>query len=972
MPATITQLEGSQAQKPFKYVPITTFTWFTGLVTQRSPFSPYDTRYNVRYIGGRPDMLIDGLNMELNNKGTLQRRPGTSLYSSGTLDSGALTFYSFHQTNTNLNPIQIIADTSTKTYTVTPSGVSSFFTKSNGAGQSYFQGVGNVLYFGNGIDLKAWAGSGSTRNWGIAMNNVASTVGPNGCGTGTDVAIDSGTPWLNPGNITADDGSFATVTLPAPTQGQTTIGPNGPTIAGTSGSGTNTWSNPNNIKVLDGAVASVNVLTEISTSNLLFGTGYNFGIPSNATIDGITVTVYGDSGFPINVYGSTSELWGTTWTPSDINDPGFGFQFGVSNNGDGAGGFAIDTTAQLLKANSPVGTNEAHGGPVSGGFLFMDVDFISISVTYTIPSGNTTLTDLLSATNFGFALSSANTISGILVEIKGVGNAQPTGTSLSVQILGNGSGIGTAKTGIVLNGTNTFISLGGNSDTWGTTFSPGVIDSTTFGVSIQGVNSGSASGQWSIDFVRITIYGTGGPIIAVSGSAGSFSATAGYEYVYSYGNSSSGHVSNPTPPSASTGIFTNKANVSVSLTASTDPQVNQIRVFRTKDGGSTFFELPTSPYPNTTGNITDSSSDANLNLFSFWQSSPTYVNNPPPAGFINLTYHLNRIWGSVGTLVYFSGGPLTLLGNGNEAFPPTQVFAFPSTVVKLLPISSGLIVFTTDDTWIIVGNTVSSMYSEIFQQGLGLLSWNALDVIGNTIFLYTSDRMFLSLGSTGNNEIGFAIGDKLEVNYDPDSSYVAALVSGTSDKAVFISDGVSSWYRCNWNQPPEGGPAWSPQATITGGITSIVSVETSPGNHQLLMGTSSGNILTRNLSVFTDNGSTYAANVTMGSIILAQPGQLAEINSIITWLNKTGSVPSVSILLDEVTGSFESLPSPIDTPALLPPSGTIYAKRYYISTAQPNVSAFCQSVQINISFPAENFKNELLAMSIYGKLNYSE
>lgn len=959
---TILAQAGSSPTKQPKYTPITTLNWFSGLVTQRSPFSPYSSRSEARYLGGRPDMLIDGLNIELTNIGTLQRRPGLSLFSSANLGSAPLTFYSFHPPSALNNPITIIADTATNVYTLTTTSKTSILTKANGAGQSYFQGVGTTLYIGDGVDLQAWPGTGVTRNWGIAMNNTASTIGPNGCGTGADVPVTNGTIWANPGNITANDGSFATVTLTPPTGGTFTVGPNAPTAAVTTGVGA-PWGSPTSIEILDGVGATSSVTIHSLFSQFLQGTGYNFGIPANANINGITVVVYYIGAPSVNfTYGGSSDLWGTTWAPSDINNSGFGVQLRITN--DGANN--LTDSVQLVKAGAGSGSGKSSGF----GNAEDTVDFISISVSYTTPVGLTSLTDLLQGTNFGFALSSANTVSGILVEIKGVGNSQPTGTSLIVSIVKNGIPAGAAKTSILLNGTNTFISLGSSSDLWGTTFSPGDINNTNFGISIQGTNSSASSAQWSVDFVRITVFGTGGPTIAVSGSAGTFSATVGYQYVFAYGNSSSGAVSNPTPPSASTGIFTNKLNVAVTLTASTDPQVNQIRVFRTKDGGSTFFELPISPFSNTSTNILDNSPDSSLNLFSFFLVSPTFSNSPPPAGLINLTYHLNRIWGSVGNFVYYAGGPDTLLGNGAEAFPPSNVFPFPSPVKKLVPISNGLLVFTTDDTWVIVGTTNSTFYSMIYQEGLGILSWNALDIAGSNIFMYTSDKQFLVGTAAGLNEIGFAIGDKLEASFNPATVYVASLISGTRDKAVFISDGVSNWFRCNWNQPPEGGPAWSPMATITGGATAVVSVETSPGVHQLFVGQSNGSVLVRDLSTFSDNSFSYSAFITIGSIVLAQPGQLAEVSNINLELQKRGTVPGLGVLLDEISGSFEVLNNSVDSPARLTPSKTLFSKRFDL--AQGNDSALCRHLRIQISFATEAVQNELLTLSIFGKLRYEE
>lgn len=1037
MAESLFQLGGSQPTKQYHNVPISTSTFFSGLWTQRSPFGSPDSRYYTKTLGGRTDILIDGLNTELTNYGTLIRRPGTSLYSSASLGSSPLTFYSFHQLGNLNNPIQIIADTVSNIYTLTPSLATSIMTKANGSGQSYFQGIGSTLYIGDGVDLQAWTGTGATRNWGIAMNSTADTTGPNACGTGTDVPVTGGTAWTNPGNITANDGAFSTVTLPAPSSGSTTVGPNAPTIASVAGSGL-AWGGPNNIKVQDGVFATAGAN---GTTQELQGSGYNFGIPASATINGITVDVWWSSG--TITYGGPSTLWGTTWTPSEINNSGFGVQ--VSATGTFLGGFT-DNDVTLLKSGSPVGNNLAGGNTIVEA-----IDFISITISYTGVTGDTTITDYLEATNFGFGLSLANTVSGVLVEVKGLGNSQPAGTSITIQILKNGMPAGTAKTGNTLPGSNSFTSYGGSSDLWGTTFSAGDVNNASFGVLIQGNNSGTSSGQWSIDFVRITTFGTGGPTVATTGT-GNFNAVSGYQYVYAYGNSNSGHISNPTPPSANTGPFggiisattlgsggtlyaindtgiinagqgnatytvntvsasgavltytinnggsryivannvptahtgaqagnggfftvnitsvTGVASVQVTLVASTDPQVNQIRVFRTVDGGSTYFELPSSPYSNTSTTISDSSSDSSLNKESAFTTSPSLVNSVPPAGLGKMTYHLNRVWGVVNNNVYYSAlaGDDITLGVGAESWPPSNVFVFPTVVNKLMPIASGLLVFTTDDVYLISGNNRNNLFSQLFQQGVGLLSWNALDVEGNQIFMYTSDRQFISFSASGPSEIGFPIGVDIQNNFDPSSVYVAALVAGTQDKAVFLSDGTANWYRCNWNQPPEGGPAWSPLASIVGGATAVVSVETSPGIHQLMIGQSNGTVLVRNYSTFSDNGTSYAASATIGSLILAKPGQLAALESIILELQNVGSIPTVSLLLDEIGGSFETLLNSVTDPPNLIPSQTVMSRRWYL--AQGQASAFCRHIQLKIGFPSEAAKNEVLSVTEIGAL----
>jgi hypothetical protein len=844
-----------------RFVPLSLQKFFTGLWTQRSPFNSPDNRYNTRFLGGRPELLTDGLNVEITNYGTIIRRPGTVQYSTAVLSSKGLAFYSFHDLT---GAIRVMADTVLDVSVLTSTSDTVIFTKTAGSGQTDFIGVGNTLFFGDGIDLQAYQPNNNpaaTRNWGIAIGSMNDAVGPTIAGTGTNVTRTGfATNWTNPNNVTATD--------------------------------------------------TVNFAVGTANTNYLFASNFGFSIPFTSVINGIQVSF---SGFR----GSTNA------------------------------GLPIDV--QLVKNGSPVGT---------------------------------------------------------------IKNTR-------------------------LNPTQSTYTLGGTSDLWGTTWSPNDISQSTWGVYF--FIPGSALLSANINNVQVTIFGTGGPTVVLQTGNGTLDTfNGGWEYVIAYGNSVSGHISNPTSASASTGNFGGQgfvntsgtavtlvsganfiqgstwngrtivingtnftvsavtgpttltlttsagtltdvtylvgyAGVQVDLVASTDPQVNQIHVYRTKDGGSVFYELPTSPYPNTTQNIIDTSTDAGLQQLIFWPFVPTLSNTPPPAGLVHYVYHLGRIWGVVGNFVYYSAGPDVLLGSGNESFPPANSFLFPSTVVRLVPISSGLLVFTTDDTYIILGTNTATFYAMPFQLGLGILGYNALDVQGSNIFLYTSDRQFIQMTSAGINQIGYAIGDTLQAQFDPTTDiHVASLIQGTFDQAVFIGDAVGSWYRCNWNQPPEGGPAFSPKALITNGFTHFQQVETSPGFHQLLMFQNLGAqsiVLYRDPNTFTDNGTSYGAFLTVGSIVLAQPGQLAEVVSITTELQQRGTQPAVSVLLEEIAGNFEVLPNGVPDPPGLVPSNSVLAQRFYLTQSQNTVD--CRHLQIKLQFIPEPFKNELLTLSIWGALKYT-
>ena len=171
----------------------------------------------------------------------------------------------------------------------------------------------------------------------------------------------------------------------------------GPNLSGTGvdGGGTDTaWANPGNIKADDTAYASATLASSTAKSNYLWATNFGFTIPTDASISGITVT-YGkyssgtgnriedDSILIIqdgvilgtdhkvtgnwptgsvtsSVYGSTSDLWGvsTTWTPALINQSNFGVAMRVKNR----------------STSSRTGY----------------VDYVTISVEYTLPLTSTT------------------------------------------------------------------------------------------------------------------------------------------------------------------------------------------------------------------------------------------------------------------------------------------------------------------------------------------------------------------------------------------------------------------------------------------------------------------------------------------------------------------------------------------------------------------------------------------------------
>ncbi len=155
---------------------------------------------------------------------------------------------------------------------------------------------------------------------------------------------------------------------------------NGTSFASDSGNGgTKSWSNPGNAQFSDNLYATASWTTadppegspipERARTHWLKATGFGFTIPSGSTINGIVVeiekrrddglvTVYsedvrvvkggvvagtqhGNAGSwgtsdAYTTYGSSTDLWGLTWTPADINASNFGVVLAIDAESTGA------------------------------------------------------------------------------------------------------------------------------------------------------------------------------------------------------------------------------------------------------------------------------------------------------------------------------------------------------------------------------------------------------------------------------------------------------------------------------------------------------------------------------------------------------------------------------------------------------------------------------------------------------------
>jgi hypothetical protein len=1055
MPSLI-QTIGAQAGKPTRFAPLFINRAFTGIYTQRNPLRDPSDSVREKFYGGRPDALLAGANLELTNRLTLARRPGLSQFSAATYPEAPDYFYSFQKAD---GSIDVIVDTSAHVYLDNQDGTKTLIlTKSAGAGQSQFQGIGSSLYIGDGVDLQKWNDFGNgvpgnnngnttnpSWNWGVVAPITAPTLLVTESGSSAVTWV-TGTVYTTMGFLVDSNGNVQQLnSVNASGVNATQYGKTGNgnpafshTVGGSTADGSVTWTNFGPVGIWmasflyenassGGTLTNPCIIYDPASNSCYINIAPGGASGTTGTVrphfTGTFASIFHDGSVKWECLGSPKQ--GATWQPT-TSYPALGT---VTNNDAVSSimepvGLPAPSNVTVFWQTSGGGTSSGSGaapkwGTVAGQLTNPDGDLIWVCL------GTATWHSLTAVSAWGgpgqllfTAIKDSNGNMQVCVVSGTTASSAPTWETAYGATTNDGSAkwvcVGTSLSWAPT--TQWYLPVAG--------FAPPTSSQPYGGASIEDSNSnvqfvinsgksGATAPAWN---------GVGSPTTDntvtwfCTGKYNNnfFSWSKGHTWAFSFASRLASDQYNTTPPpglmnplgpptgSGSGGISSaspvavitgqnSGAVVTVSGLGSTDPQVDTIIIWRDADGGgaANMFFLTEIPNPPPVGGVAqpwsfndyipDLPTSTLPGLNNLISAPIDDSNDPPLAGFKPDDYHFGRIWGHIGNTIYFSGGPDTLSGNGNESFPPANSFTFPGAITRAVAVPTGLIVFTVDSTYVIAGGPqLASFYSQPLIPGTGLLSFNALDMLGSIIYLFSSDRQFLSIDpSAGESEVGFPIGDQL-ATFNPLNAYVTAHISGSSDKAVYVADGSTGWYRMNPNQAPEGGAVWSPFAAITGGAKAVRSIETTPGVHELLVGATGGGdtIAKRDLTVFADEGTAYQSDFTMGTIVLAQPGQMAELEFITLDLPRIGTAPTVSYLLDETSGTFTVFnSSPISEPPELYGNtthpATLFSNRYYFNATPQGGGnpppAWCRFLQIKIDYGnADTVQNELYTLTIFG------
>ncbi|MFZ1973839.1 MAG: hypothetical protein WAU89_13395 [Candidatus Acidiferrales bacterium] len=472
----------------------------------------------------------------------------------------------------------------------------------------------------------------------------------------------------------------------------------------------------------------------------------------------------------------------------------------------------------------------------------------------------------------------------------------------------------------------------------------------------------------SADFIAdggVVIASTGVPLTLVSGtpSSGQYKVAAGV-YTFNSAQASTAILITYTFSfSGSTGV-----TITVGGQGSADPQVGNVWIFRTKDGGSEYYFLASITNPgNTTWTYTDNTLDSQLNNDII--APVADFNNPPPTGASLVTWYGGRLWAVVGNTIYFSAGPDSTIGVGEENWPPGNNYTVPGNANAWCSTSSGLIIFTKDTAFVITGQDSSSYTTPaVWQNNFGVPSQNCVTQDGDNIFVFTVRGQVWNFGASGISEIGYTQ-ENVFGAMTPANVYITIHRSG-ADEGLFVSDGSANIYRYS-----QLTTSWDTAIQPVGGCKAIFSMEGPNASWSLFMGRAAGSgyLLQRDLNTWTDDGTAYTAWATVGSITIAPPRQVANLASILLQVTGVGTYPTVAVMLNEITDTgtypttFTVLPKPVADPPQLALTQSVWTRRHDLKAAQRPLPAHVQHLQTKITFATEAQPNELLGLGFAHK-----
>jgi hypothetical protein len=477
---------------------------------------------------------LTGDNNETGTTSTITFSSGTATFSSSILNNEGSTI--LEVTSITFTGSSYSQDVSGNTPTITTTSAPSISSQPSTSTQNlcqYSTAVNlSITASGSGLSYQWYSNTTNTNSGGTLISGATSNnytpststagtlyyyciVTATGCSTTSNVSGDiniSTAPSTT--GITICEGENGS--LAATDCGSEISDSEGPSYAGSGSNGTasNTedWSNPGNVTANDGNRASIDN-GNLSTSNYLQATNFDFDIPTNSTIVGIEVIIdrYSEAGGGPGDHNQDEELWliNKDGELSGDNKANAGTNWPTSEATESYGG-SSDTWNGSLTYEDINNSNFGIALSVYNADINQDknayVDYIQITVYYTTPSG--TISWYTSSTG-GSSIGTGTSFNPVGVTDSGLSDTNTPGTTTYYAECSLSSGCRTA-TDFVINAAPTVSITGSSSIT---------IDGTT-------TLSPTTGGTWTSSNTSVaTVTSPGGVVTGVSTGSASFTFT---------------------------------------------------------------------------------------------------------------------------------------------------------------------------------------------------------------------------------------------------------------------------------------------------------------------------------------------------------------------------------------------------------------------------------------------------------------
>ena len=470
-------------------------------------------------------------------------------------------------------------------------------------------------------------------------------------------------------------------------------------------------------------------------------------------------------------------------------------------------------------------------------------DAVYSTVSCTNPA--TRNSDVLRGTNYSFAVTPASSIvTGIKVDVKGFQDVSAATSTVYIWLTKDSTNTVGMYKNFQLPAANGFVTLGSSTDVWGSSFIGSDVNASTFGVMIQAIETAGTTTNFSIDFVQVTVYVSGGTIVLGAPAGTGITLLSGRVYTVVFQNSSSGHTSGLYPFSASTGPLTNQGQPLSGLPVSSDPQVDQKLLLATADGGDETTLYLVAQIPNATTTYTDTMPDSVLLTQPIYQQTNQdgslhgVANNNIPPIFNFPTKHKGRIYGSIQSTLYFSKNlddvttsTGTITSKWEEAWPATNQMDVSETAETIQGImSDGETLWISTERCVrrLIGDSPSNFQKpEIQFNEAGLLSMDSWKIVFSegqpigTMWITPDFRVMESDFNTF-KDVGTPIQDVLNTISVPNASKVHAsfVQKGTSEYYMLYIPSASTEPNtvCVYNLRSKRWCVWVPIDTITASL----------------------------------------------------------------------------------------------------------------------------------------------------------